>query len=291
LSGDSVLVNNFDDNNDKLTYTSSGLMAVNGNARFTKLFDLTGRTALITGGSVGFGKVISLGLAEYGCHVAVADLDLEAAKAVASEVAQPGRSLGIKVDVSDPVSVKAMVAKAVEELGTLDILVNCAGVSQHDPAELTPLETWDRVIDINLRGTFLACQAASHVMLEKGRGVIINFSSIAGEVGMGRGANAYCASKGGVNTLTKQLALEWARRGIRVNAIAPCQFMTPGLVHVMEDPQFDPDRLMETWISNIPLGRVGQPEEIFGAVLFLASDASSMVTGTVLNVDGGYLAR
>ena len=266
-------------------------MAVNGNARFTKLFDLTGRTALITGGSVGFGKIISLGLAEYGCHVAVADLDLEAARAVASEVAQPSRSLGIKVDVSDPVSVKAMVAKAVEELGTLDILVNCAGVSQHDPAELTPLETWDRVIDINLRGTFLACQAASHVMLEKGRGVIINFSSIAGEVGMGRGANAYCASKGGVNTLTKQLALEWARRGIRVNAIAPCQFMTPGLVHVMEDPQFDPDRLMETWISNIPLGRVGQPEEIFGAVLFLASDASSMVTGTVLNVDGGYLAR
>lgn len=291
MSGDAVLVNNFDDNNDKLTYTSSGLMAVNGNARFTKLFDLTGRTALITGGSVGFGKIISLGLAEYGCHVAVADLDLEAAKAVASEVAQPSRSLGIKVDVSDPVSVKAMVAKAVEELGTLDILVNCAGVSQHDPAELTPLETWDRVIDINLRGTFLACQAASHVMLEKGRGVIINFSSIAGEVGMGRGANAYCASKGGVNTLTKQLALEWARRGIRVNAIAPCQFMTPGLVHVMEDPQFDPDRLMETWISNIPLGRVGQPEEIFGAVLFLASDASSMVTGTVLNVDGGYLAR
>ena len=291
MSGDSVLVNNFDDNNDKLTYTSSGLMAVNGNARFTKLFDLTGRTALITGGSVGFGKIISLGLAEYGCHVAVADLDLEAAKAVASEVAQPGRSLGIKVDVRDPVSVKAMVAKTVEELGTVDILVNCAGVSQHDPAELTPLETWDRVIDINLRGTFLACQAASHVMLEKGRGVIINFSSIAGEVGMGRGANAYCASKGGVNTLTKQLALEWARRGIRVNAIAPCQFMTPGLVHVMEDPQFDPDRLMETWISNIPLGRVGQPEEIFGAVLFLASDASSMVTGTVLNVDGGYLAR
>jgi len=291
LSGDSVLVNNFDDNNDKLTYTSSGLMAVNGNARFTKLFDLTGRTALITGGSVGFGKIISLGLAEYGCHVAVADLDLEAAKAVASEVAQPGRSLGIKVDVSDPVSVKAMVAKTVEELGTVDILVNCAGASQHDPAELTPLETWDRVIDINLRGTFLACQAASHVMLEKGSGVIINFSSIAGEVGMGRGANAYCASKGGVNTLTKQLALEWARRGIRVNAIAPCQFMTPGLVDVMKDPQFDPDRLMETWISNIPLGRVGQPEEIFGAVLFLASDASSMVTGTVLNVDGGYLAR
>ena len=128
-------------------------------------------------------------------------------------------------------------------------------------------------------------------MLKNKRGVIVNFSSIAGSVGMGRGANAYCASKGGVDTSTKQLALEWASRGIRVNAIAPCQFMTPGLKEVMADPQFDPKRLMETWITNIPLGRVGEPDEIFGAVLFLASDASSMVTGTILNVDGGYLAR
>ena len=109
--------------------------------------------------------------------------------------------------------------------------------------------------------------------------------------GVGRGANAYCASKGGVNTLTKQLALEWASRGIRVNAIAPCQFMTPGLELVMKDPQFDPKKLMDTWVANIPIGRVGQPEEIFGPVLFLASEASSMVTGTILEVDGGYLAR
>jgi len=267
-------------------------MAAKRNAQFDKIFDLTGRVALITGGSVGFGKITSLGLAEYGCDVAVADLSLEKSKEVASEVEAMGRrSIGIAVDVSDPARVKQMVAEALEKFGTLDILINCAGVSQHDPAELTPLETWDRVIDINLRGTFLACQAASHVMLKNGRGVMINFSSIAGEVGMGRGANAYCASKGGVNTLTKQLAVEWARRGIRVNAISPCQFMTPGLVQVLNDPQFDPERLMETWVSNIPLGRVGQPEEIFGAVLFLASDASSMVTGTILNVDGGYLAR
>lgn len=267
-------------------------MPANNNGRFGKIFDLSGRVALVTGGSIGFGKVISSGLAEYGCNVAVADLDLENAKAVASEIASTGRSsMGIGVDVAKPDDVKRMVSRAVAEFGTLDILINCAGVSQHDPAELTPLETWDRVIDINLRGTFLACQAAAQVMLKNKRGVIVNFSSIAGAVGMGRGANAYCASKGGVDTLTKQLALEWASRGIRVNAIAPCQFMTPGLKQVMEDPQFDPDRLMETWVSNIPLGRVGQPEEIFGAVLFLASDASSMVTGTVLNVDGGYLAR
>lgn len=268
-------------------------MPTTNGGKFSKIFDLTGRVALITGGSVGFGKVISMGLAEYGCDVAVADLCLDNANSVASEVASTGRrSIGIAVDVGQPEQVKQMVATAIAELGGLDILINCAGVSQHDPAELTPLETWDRVLDINLRGTFLACQAAAlQIMLPKKRGVIVNFSSIAGSVGMGRGANAYCASKGGVDTLTKQLALEWASRGIRVNAIAPCQFMTPGLEHVMDDPQFDPKRLMETWVTNIPLGRVGQPDEIFGAVLFLASDASSMVTGTVLNVDGGYLAR
>src|SRR3954447_14056973 len=135
------------------------------NGKFSRIFDLTDRVALITGGSVGFGKVISLGLAEYGCHVAVADLNLEDAKAVASEIAFTGRrSVGIAVDVSHPENVKQMVAAAVAEFGTIDILINCAGVSQHDPAELTPVETWDRVLDVNLRGTFLACQAAARVM-------------------------------------------------------------------------------------------------------------------------------
>jgi NAD(P)-dependent dehydrogenase (short-subunit alcohol dehydrogenase family) len=184
-----------------------------------------------------------------------------------------------------------MVKQAQQHLGALDILVNSAGISQHDPAESTPVETWDRVLDVNLRGTFLCCQAAGRIMLQQKRGTIINFSSIAGVVGMGRGTNAYCASKGGVNALTKQLALEWASRGIRVNAIAPCQFLTPGLEEVMQDPQFDRQALMNTWTANIPLGRIGEPDEIVGPALFLASDASSMVTGVVLPVDGGYLAR
>lgn len=259
---------------------------------FQKLFDLSGRTALITGAGVGFGEAISLGFAEYGCDIAAADLNIENPQRTAEKVRQRGRrAIALKANVAVPEEVSTMVDETVRALGGVDILVNCAGIPQHDPAELTPLETWDRVLDINLRGTFLCCQAAARVMLQKKSGIIINFSSIAGLVGVGRGANAYCASKGGVNALTKQLALEWADRGIRVNAIAPCQFLTPGLRDVMADPQFDAKRLMQTWVSNIPLGRVGEPEEIVGPALFLASMASSMVTGVVLPVDGGYLAR
>jgi len=259
---------------------------------FSKLFDLSGKVALVTGAAAGFGEVICEGFAQFGCDIAAADLDYDGAKRTAAMATSLGRrSLAIPVDVGNPEQIQSMVEAAVEAFGTIDILVNCAGIPQHDAAESTPLETWDKVIDINLRGTFLCCQAAAQVMLEKKKGVIINFSSIAGAVGIGRGANVYCASKGGVNTLTKALALEWASRGLRVNAIAPCQFMTPGLQEVIRDPQFDPNKLMEAWTTNIPLGRVAESEEIVGPALFLASNASSMVTGTILDVDGGYLAR
>jgi NAD(P)-dependent dehydrogenase (short-subunit alcohol dehydrogenase family) len=261
-------------------------------ADIKKLFDLTGRVALITGAGVGFGEAIALGFAEFGCDIAACDLNIENPQRTAERVKKIGRrAIALKANVAIPEDITTVVDATVREFGGIDILVNCAGIPQHDAAESTPLETWDRVLDINLRGTFLCCQAAARVMIKKGAGVIINFSSIAGVVGVGRGANAYCASKGGVNAMTKQLALEWADRGIRVNAIAPCQFMTPGLKDVMADPQFDPKKLMQTWVSNIPLGRVGDPDEIVGPSLFLASDASSMVTGIILPVDGGYLAR
>jgi len=257
-----------------------------------KLFDLTGRVALITGAGAGFGEALAVGFAEYGCDVAAADVNLETARRTAEKVTKAGRrSLAVRVDVGSPESIKAVVATVVKELGTIDILVNSAGISHHRPALELPVEDWDRVLDVNLRGTFLCCQAAGRVMTAKHRGSVINFSSIAGVVGMGRGNNAYCASKGGVNALTKQLAIEWASLGVRVNAIAPCQFLTPGLEEVMADRQFEREKLMKTWTEGIPLGRVGKPEEMVGPALFLASDASSMVTGVVLPVDGGFLAH
>lgn len=266
--------------------TTSGVPAVRN------LFDLSGRVALITGAASGFGEAIALGFAEFGCDIIAADIDFDQAKCTASKVENKGRqALALRMDVGKPEEVREGFRVTAERFHRLDILVNSAGVSPHEPAEDTALATWDWAIDINLRGAFFCCQEAARLMLHRGKGSIVNISSISGHAGFPRGNSIYSASKGGMDAFTRQLAIEWSKRGIRVNSIAPCQFLTPGLRKVMDDPQFDPKKLMQTWIDNIPLGRVGEAWEIIGPTLFLASDASSMVTGVCLPVDGGYLAR
>lgn len=267
-------------------------MTVAGKPPMRDLFDLSGRTAFITGAGSGFGEAMALGFAEFGCNIVAADIAFDKAKDTAAKVEKLGRqALALSMDVGCPEEIHAGFQIAAERFSRLDILVNCAGISPHEPAEDTTIETWDRGIDVNLRGAFLCCQESARRMLPSGGGSIVNISSISGHAGWLRGMSVYSASKGGMDALTRQLAIEWARRGIRVNSIAPCQFMTPGLREVMDDPQFDPQKLMQTWTENIPMGRVGEAWEIVGAALFLASDASSMVTGVCLPVDGGYLAR
>jgi gluconate 5-dehydrogenase len=254
-------------------------------------FDLSGRVAIITGGAGALGQAMAKGFADFGAAVVCADLDPNVAKETAELVEKGGGNvLAVRCDVTSQEDVDTLVARTLEKFGNIDILVNSAGITKHVPPSDFRIEDWMHIIDVNLKGTFLCCQAVGRIMEKNRKGSIINLSSILGVVGVGRGNSAYVASKGGINGLTRELAIEWAPYGIRVNAIAPCQFDGPGFrrtIHTFPDP----DALMAKIISNIPLGRIGKPDEIIGTAVYLASDASSMVTGHIVYLDGGYLAR
>ncbi len=249
------------------------------------LFSLEGRTAVVTGAASGLGKAIALGLGDAGAFVVAVDLPGSELDRVAREVGA-GRVASVEADVTDRDQVEAMVDRAASASGRIDILVNSAGMGARGAAEDYPLELWHRVLAVNLTGTFSCCQLFGRHMLANGGGSILNVASIGGLVGYA-GSVGYQVSKAGVVQLTRTLAVEWAGRGVRVNAIAPCTFETPVVARQREA---EPD-LYPAMLSRIPLGRFGEPPEIVGAALFLASDASSMVTGHVLTVDGGYTAQ
>ena len=258
------------------------------------IFDLTGQTVLVTGAARGLGKAMAKGLVAAGADVAVADIDGAAATRTAQELAAAGTECyAIEVDVGDLQSVTDMTRTAVERWGKIDVLVNNAGIGHNAPAEEMAKSDWDRVIAVNLTGVFLCAQSVGREMIRRKRGNIINVSSMSSLV-----ANypqpqiAYNASKAGVNMVTKSLASEWAQYGIRVNAIAPGYMKTALTKPFFEDPEVSAKwDTQENWIRPTPLQRVGNPDELAGAILYLASDISSFVTGHILVIDGGYTIR
>lgn len=253
-----------------------------------QLFSLEGKVALVTGGGQGLGQAIAEGMAQTGAVVSVVDMNLAGAEAVARGIiASGGQSIAVKCDVSQENQARAAVNRTVEKFGKIDILVANAGIGDRNPAEDMTLEQWDRVIGINLRGVWLFDQLVGKHMISGGHGgSIVNMASIAGQVGLTTGNANYSASKGGIIALTRCLAVEWARFAIRVNAIAPVQFKTPLVLNLIKQKPETEDY----FVRRIPLGRMGEVGEIVGPAIFLASSASSMVTGHILNVDGGAVA-
>jgi len=250
------------------------------------LFDLTGKVAVVTGGSGGFGRAIAVGLAVHGADVVVTSRTLASLEETATEVKKQGkRALPISCDVADQKSVDQMVKRTLDEFGKINILITSAGIAMRAPAEEFPIQDWQKVMDVNVKGTYLCCQAAGKVMIKQGGGKIITVSSIRGLLGHPGGYSAYGTSKGAVHLLTRQLAIEWAKYKINVNSIAPCIFWTP-----LTEPILNDQKLYDIFMSRIPWGRAAEPEDFVGAAVYLSSGASEFVTGHILYVDGGSVA-
>jgi NAD(P)-dependent dehydrogenase (short-subunit alcohol dehydrogenase family) len=250
-----------------------------------KPLDLEGKVAVVVGGSSGIGKTIALGLAQAGADVVASARRMELVKALADEIEGLGRrSLRVTCDVADRASLEKLLQASVEAFGRVDILVNAAGITKRAPTLDFSEADWNRIVDTNLTGTLRACQVFGRHMIERRYGRIINIASMGSFLALFEVA-AYSASKSGLTSLTKSLAIEWATHGICVNAIAPGYFRTPLSEKLLVGTGRGAEVMMRT-----PMKRFGELEELVGAAVFLASDAASFVTGVVLPVDGGVLA-
>jgi NAD(P)-dependent dehydrogenase (short-subunit alcohol dehydrogenase family) len=252
-----------------------------------EMFDLSGKVAIVTGGGRGIGLKISEGLAEAGASIVLCSRKLEKCQGTAKEISKMGvKALPLQCDVKSPGDIQSVVEATLKEFNRLDILVNNSGVSWGAPPEEYPLEGWQKVMETNMTGVFLFSQIAGRVMIRQKNGNIINIASIMGVIGMesdAADAIAYSASKGALIAFTKDLAAKWAKHNIRVNAIAPGWFPTDMSEWILE-------RHGKKLLSHIPMGRFGEGDELKGATVYLASEASRYVTGAILPVDGGYLS-
>ena len=253
------------------------------------LFDLSGRVALVSGAAQGIGRAMSLGLAEVGADLMLADTNEEGAQQTAGEIEALGRrAVAVRCDMSEPDQIRSMFGRLDQDFGRIDVLGNVAGGAAIEarPPEETPIEDVAAFMDSLVVGRFCACQEAGRRMLAAGKGSIINITSIAGLSALGRNHSAYSMAMGGTAQMTRELSTEWASRGVRVNSIVLAQIMNPGMqARVDSEPL-----LKEQWLRGLAIGRLGTPEDVKGPAIFLASDASSWVTGTMLPLDGGNLA-
>ena len=256
---------------------------------YDNLFNLKDKTAIVTGAAGGLGEAIALAYSEYDSSVVLVDIDEGKIDQLAQQIAERGgRAISIKADVSKAQDVKRVVERTLSEFGRVDILMNNAGIGRRANAEQMTDQQWDEVLEVNLKGAFLFCREVGKVMIKHRKGGrIINMASIAGVVGITTGNANYAASKGGLIAMTRCLAIEWAKHNILVNAIAPTHTHTP-LVDCLIEQRPEVEKY---FIDNIPLGRMGYPSDLVGPAVFLASEASSFITGHVLLVDGGHTAK
>ncbi len=249
-------------------------------------FNLNGKVALVTGAARGLGKACALALANAGADVALGLRDVNSGTDVEEEIRSMGRNvLRLQMDVGQLDQINAAVTRAHHEFGRIDILVNNVGIAPANPAMDVTESDFDETLNLNIKGNFFTAQSVGRIMKEQGGGNIVNMSSQAGFIALDD-ESIYCMTKAAINHLTRNLASEWAKYNIRVNAVAPTFIETPGTKPWLDDPEF-----RKSVVDRIPMGRVGKPMEVAGAVVFLASEAASLITGEIMLIDGGWTLK